>query len=153
MLALRAAWHMENLLAVVPMVREQRMNGSAIKGDVTFPMIACADIAERTARHLVQRDFTGHVVKTLLGPRDRSMIEATLALGDAIGMPGLPYIEFPPEGVKAALIGMGWSNQFASLLVESQLALNEGLIVAGERTSENTTPTEVEEFLKASVKT
>ena len=68
-------------------------------------------------------------------------------------MPGLPYIEFPPEGVKAALIGMGWSNQFASLLVESQLALNEGLIVAGERTSENTTPTEVEEFLKASVKT
>ena len=38
-------------------------------------------------------------------------------------------------------------------LVESQLALNEGLIVAGERTSENTTPTEVEEFLKASVKT
>jgi uncharacterized protein YbjT (DUF2867 family) len=146
-LALRAAWHMENLLGSVPMVREQQINGSVVRGDLKFPMAACADIAEVAARHLLQPDFTGHVVKTVLGPEDRSMNEATRVLGEALGMPDLPYIEFPPEGVKAALTGMGWSEEFASLLVESQIAINEDRIVAGERMAENTTPTRLEDFL------
>jgi uncharacterized protein YbjT (DUF2867 family) len=147
-LALRAAWHMENLLGSVPMVREQKMNGSVVRGDLKFPMAACTDIAEVAARHLLQPDFTGHAVKTVLGPEDRSMNEATRVLGEALGIPDLPYIEFPPEGVKAALTsGMGWSEEFASLLVESQIAINENLIVSGERTAENTTPTRLEDFL------
>ncbi len=99
-LSLRAAWHMENLLAAVPMVQEQRMNGSVIRGDLRFPMIATVDIAERAAEHLLRRDFTGHTVETLLGPEDRSMEEATRALGEALGIRDLPYVKFPPEGVK-----------------------------------------------------
>lgn len=149
MLALRAAWHMENLLTVVPMVKEQKMNGSAIKGDHRFPMIATVDIAERAAQHLLHRDFTGHTVKTVLGPEPRTMNEATQALGDALGIPDLPYVEFPPEGVKAALQGIGMSEEFASLLVESQIAINEGRVTEGvERTMENTTPTRLEDFLQ-----
>ena len=46
---------------------------------------------------------------------------------------------------------MGWSEEFVSLLVESQIAVNEGRIVAGERTAENTTPTRLEEFLRAAL--
>jgi uncharacterized protein YbjT (DUF2867 family) len=150
-IALRAAWHMENLLGSIPMAREQRVNGSIVKGDLKFPMTACVDIAEVATRHLLRPDFTGHVVKTVLGPEDRSMNEATHALGEALGMPDLLYVEFPPEGVKAALRGIGWSEQFASLLVESQVAINEGRIVAGERTAENTTPTRLEEFLSGAL--
>jgi uncharacterized protein YbjT (DUF2867 family) len=147
-LSLRAAWHMENLLALVPMVKEQKMNGSAVRGDLPFPMAATVDIAEKAAPHLLRRDFTGHTVQTILGPEERSMADATRALGAALGIPDLPYIEFPPEGVKAALQGMGMSEEFASLLVESQIAINEGRITAGERTTENTTPTGLEEFLQ-----
>jgi uncharacterized protein YbjT (DUF2867 family) len=36
-LLLRAAWHMENLLANLPMIQEQKINGSTIKGDHRFP--------------------------------------------------------------------------------------------------------------------
>ena len=148
-LSLRAAWHMENLLAVVPMVQEQRMNGSAVRGDLEFPMIATADIAERAAEHLLRQDFTGHTVEAVLGPGDLSMEEATRTLGDALGIPDLPYVQFPPEGVKAALQGIGMSEEFASLLVESQIAINEGRISEGvERTSGSTTPTRLGEFLK-----
>ena len=146
-LSLRAAWHMENLLLAVPMIKAQGMNGSAVKGDLRFPMIATADIAERAARHLLDRDFTGHTVQTILGPEDRSMTEATRALGEALGIPDLPYVEFPPEGVKAALQAVGISQEFASLLVESQIAINENRIASGERTRENTTPIRLEEFL------
>ncbi len=146
-LSLRAAWHMENLLVALPMVKEQKMNGSAVKGDLRLSMIATVDIAERAARHLLHRDFTGHTVQTVLGPEDRSMSEATQALGEALGIPDVPYVEFPPEDVKAALQGIGMSEEFASLLVESQIAINENRIAGGERTTENTTPTRLEEFL------
>jgi uncharacterized protein YbjT (DUF2867 family) len=147
-LSLRAAWHMENLLANIPMIQEQKINGSAIKGDHAFPMIATVDIADKAAQHLIQRDFTGHTVETILGPADVSMNEATRTLGAALGIPDLTYVEFPPEGVKAALQGIGMSEEFASLLVESQIAINEDRVLEGvERTAETITPTRLEEFL------
>jgi len=147
-LSLRAAWHMENLLANIPMIREQNINGGAIKGDHPFPMIATVDIAEKAAQHLLHQDFTGHTIETILGPEDVSMNEATRMLGAALGIPDLPYVEFPPEGVKAALQGIGMSEEFASLLVESQIAINEDRVLDGvERTAETITPTRLEEFL------
>jgi uncharacterized protein YbjT (DUF2867 family) len=151
-LSLRAAWHMENLLASVPMLQEQKINGSAIKGDHRFPMIATVDIAERATRHLLHRDFTGHTIETILGPEDRSMNEATRTLGAALGIPDLPYVEFPPEGVKAALQGIGMSEEVAALIVEIQIAINENRMMDEvQRTSESTTPTRLEEFLKTAL--
>ncbi len=149
MLSLRAAWHMENLLAAVPMVREQGVNGSAIKGDLKIPMIATIDVADRAAAHLLRRDFAGHAVETVLGPEGASMEEATRALGGALGIPELPYVQFPAEGVEAALRGIGMSEEFASLLVEGQVAINEGRMLQGvERTPAATTRTRLEDFLK-----
>jgi uncharacterized protein YbjT (DUF2867 family) len=140
---------MENLLANLPMIQEQKINGSAIRGDHRFPMIATADIAEKAVRHLLHRDFMGHTVETILGPADVSMNEATRALGAVLGVPDLPYVEFPPEGVKAALQGIGMSEEVASLLVESQIAINENRFLDRvERTAETTTPTRLEVFLK-----
>jgi uncharacterized protein YbjT (DUF2867 family) len=147
-LALRAAWHMENLLANLPMIQAQGMNGGAIKGDHKFPMMATRDIATEAAERLVRRDFTGHSVKTVLGPEDRTMIEATRALGAQLGMPDLPYVEFPPEGMKGAMLGAGMPEEPASLLVESQIAINEDRVLDEvRRTAETTTPTGLEEFL------
>jgi uncharacterized protein YbjT (DUF2867 family) len=151
-LSLRAAWHMENLLASLPMVEQQKINGSTIRGDHRFPMIAAVDIAERAAQHLLHCDFTGHTIETILGPEDRSMNEATLALGAALGMPELPYVEFPPEGVKAALQGIGISEEVASLIAELQIAINEDRMMDEvKRTPESKTPTQLEEFLKSAL--
>ncbi len=148
-LSLRAAMHMEqNLLGSIPMIKEQKVNGGVIKGDLRFPMIATIDIAQRAAGHLARREFFGHTVETILGPKDVTMNELTLALGAALGIPNLPYVEFPPDGVRAALQGAGMSEEFASLLVEMQLAVNEGRMMDEvERRAETITPTRVDEFL------
>lgn len=148
-LSLRAAMHMEqNLLGTIPMIKEQKVNGGIIKSDLRFPMIATIDIANRAARHLVKRDFVGHSVETILGPEDVTMNEVTIALGAALGMPNLPYVEFPADGVKASLLGAGMSEEVASLLVEMQLAVNEGRMMDEvQRTAETNTPTRVDEFL------
>src|SRR6266542_5667780 len=151
-LALRSAWHMENLLANVPLIRSQGINGSAIRADHRFPMIATVDVAKDAAERLVRRDFTGNGIKTLLGPQDLSMNEATRALGAALGMPDLPYMEFPPDGMKAALLEAGMSEEAASLLVESQIAINEDRVLDGvRRTAETSTPTGLGEFLNTAL--
>jgi uncharacterized protein YbjT (DUF2867 family) len=147
-LSLRAPWHMENLIASLPLIEHQKINGSAIEADRSFPMIATADIAERAAQHLLRRDFRGHAVESILGPEDHSMAEATKALGAALGIPDLPYVQFPPEGVKAALLGAGMSEEVAGLLVEGQIAINQNRINGVQRTPENTTTTRLDDFLK-----
>jgi hypothetical protein len=63
-------------------------------------------------------------------------------------VPDLPYVEFPPDGVKGALVQAGMSDQVAGLLVDMQLALNEGRFSEGvARAPESTTPTRIDDFL------
>ena len=148
-MALRSALYMDYLLANLPLIQSQKINGSAIKEDLKFPMIATQDVAHEAADRLVRRDFTGHQVKTLLGPEDVSMREATSAMGSLLGLPELPYVEFPPADMRGALLGAGMSEEAASLLVDMQLALNEGRQFDGvQRTVETTTPTRLEKYLK-----
>jgi uncharacterized protein YbjT (DUF2867 family) len=111
-------------------------------------MVATKDVAREAADRLTKRDFNGHEVKLLLGPEDVTMSEATQAIGKRLGMPDLPYIEFPPEDVKGGLIGAGMSEQVAGLIVDMQVALSDGLYFEGvQRTAESTTPTGLDEFL------
>jgi len=151
-LVLRSASYMDYLLANMPLIQSQHINGSAIAGDLKFPMIATQDVAREAADRLVRRDFTGHGAKMLLGPEDVSMREATRAIGSMLGMPELPYVEFPPDDMKDALIGAGMSEEAASLIVEMQLAVSEGRFFDGvTRTAETTTPTVLQDFLNDSL--
>jgi uncharacterized protein YbjT (DUF2867 family) len=123
-LVLRSSFYMENLLAALPLIRSQGVNGSAVDGDLPLPMIATRDVAGEAAERLARRDFTGHGVKLLAGPEDVSLRTATRALGARLGLPQLPYVQFPPDGVRAALVGAGMSEEAAGVMVEMQLALN-----------------------------
>jgi uncharacterized protein YbjT (DUF2867 family) len=146
---LRSSFYMENLLAALPLIQSQGVNGSAIDGDLPIPMIATQDVAAAAAARLLRRDFTGHQVKQLLGPEDVTMRAATRAIGERLGLPELPYVQFPPDGVRAALAGAGMSQEAAALMVEMQLAINQSRKFAGaRRTAETTTPTTLEAFLK-----
>jgi uncharacterized protein YbjT (DUF2867 family) len=149
LLVLRSAFYMENLLAALPLIQSQNVNGGAIDADVPIPMIATCDVAAEAAARLLRRDVAGHQVELLLGPEDVTMAAATRAIGERVGMPDLPYVQFPPDGVRAALAGAGMSEEVASLMVDMQLAMNRGWPFANvARTAESTTPTTLEAFLK-----
>jgi uncharacterized protein YbjT (DUF2867 family) len=151
-LVLRSASYMDYLLASLPLIQSQKINGSAIDGDLAFPMTATQDVADEAAQRLARRDFTGHQSKMLLGPEDVSMREATRAIGSLLSLPELTYVELPPADVKGALRGAGMSDEAASLLVELQLGVNRGWFSDGvRRTAETTTPTRLEEFLKGAL--
>jgi uncharacterized protein YbjT (DUF2867 family) len=147
-LVLRSAAYMDYLLAALPMIRAQKVSGSAVKANVQFPMVATEDVAREAADRLIKCDFKGHEVSLLLGPEDVSMSEATRAIGRQLDMPDLPYVEFAPADVKTALLEAGMSAEVAGLLVEMQLALNDGVYYEGvTRTAESSTPTRFVDFL------
>jgi uncharacterized protein YbjT (DUF2867 family) len=146
---LRPGYFMENHLWSIPVIRAQGVNGGALRGDVPIPMIATKDIGEAAARLLREGTFTGHTVRYLLGPRDLTMSEATRILGDAIGKPGLEYVEFPEEETRKAMAGMGMSRSAVDAMVEMERSLSGGRIrPTQQRIAENTTPTPLDEFAK-----
>jgi uncharacterized protein YbjT (DUF2867 family) len=149
LLLLRSSFYMENLLAALPLIQSQGVNGSAIDGDLPIPMVATQDVAAEAAARLLRRDFTGHQVKQLLGPEDVTMRAATRAIGERLGLAELAYVQFPPDGVRAALAGAGMSAEAAGLMVEMQLAINQDRKFAdARRTADTITPTTLEAFLK-----
>jgi uncharacterized protein YbjT (DUF2867 family) len=147
-LALRSALYMDYLLASLPLIESQGINGSAVPGDVPVPMIATRDVASEAAERLVLRDFTGSAAKLLLGPEEVSMREATEVLGAQLGRRQLPYVQFPPEQMRGALTAAGMSAEAASQIVDMQIALGEGRPFQHlRRTPESTTPTRLRDFL------
>jgi len=146
-LHLRPTYFMENLLLNIPLIQQHGISGSAVRGDVSFAMIATRDIAEVVATRLTRRDFSGSSVQDLLGPRDLTLTEATAVLGRHIGKPELGYVQFPPEEATKGMLAMGLSPDMVRLYLEMSQAISDRRFAVGRpRTPENTTPTTIEAF-------
>jgi uncharacterized protein YbjT (DUF2867 family) len=146
LLILRPGYFLENLYANVPLIKGQGINGGAIAPDLRMAMIHTRDIAEAAAAALLARDFKGVVVRDLLGERDLTMAEVTRVLGSRIGRPDLPYVQFPYDGFRQALVQAGLSADVAAGYAEMSEAFNTGRIKLAPRTPASTTPTSVEAF-------
>ena len=145
-LHIRPTYFMENLLANIDMINNMGIMGSAIRGDLKFPMVATKDIAKFAVERLMKKDYTGTSVRDLLGQRDISMNEAAVIIAKKVNKPGLKYVQFSYEDTEKALIGMGFSADVSRLFIEMSKALNDQLIMDIPRTKENTTETPFEEF-------
>jgi hypothetical protein len=78
------------------------------------------------------------------------MSEATRFLGEAIGKPGLKYVQFPDDEVRLAMAGIGMSRSVIEAMLEMQRGFSTGKIrPTRERNAESTTPTTLEEFANA----
>lgn len=146
---LRPAYFMENLLANVGMIQHLSLIGSATRPDLPFPMVATKDIAAKAAALLDAGGFENHSVHYLLGPRNYSMQAATAVIGQAIGRPELPYVQFSYEDAKKGMLGAGMSERMADLFNELTCSMNEEKFgVHEERTAARTTLTTLEEFVQ-----
>ena len=148
-LYLRAGYFMENTLAQAGIIPAMGKAAGPIRPDLKLPMIAARDIGAAAAGELLKLNFQGHQTRELLGQRDITYIEATAIIGQAIGKPDLSYTQLPNEQLLPALMNMGMSENFASLLLEMTASLNSGHMRAMEpRSPRNTTPTSFETFVK-----
>ncbi len=150
-LHLRAGSFMENTL---PQVGAIRMAGSMIgplSPNLKLPMIATHDIGVAAANALLRLGFQGKQTQELQGQRDLDYTEAAAIIGKAIGKPDLRYIQAPDGQIRAAMVQMGMSGNFAGLMLEMAAAINTGHMRALEpRSAANTTPTKFETFVAES---
>lgn len=147
-LHIRAAYFMENLLMTIPLIRSSGIMGSAMRGEITIPMIATTDIAEEVTDRLLNRDFSGSSVQYLLGQRHVSLAEAAAIIGRSIGKPDLKYVQFSYEEAGKGMVEAGLSPDVARNYIEMSKAFNDGKIDTPARAVENTTDTPIEEFAK-----
>jgi len=146
---LRPTFFMENQLAMIGLIKQMGINGGPLKADLPIPVIATRDIAAAAAEHLLKLDFSGKSIHDLLGPREYTMVEITRILGQAIGKPNLPYVQFSYEDTVKGMVGMGMPLEIAQLMVELNRSANEGLLKpSAPRSAKSTTPTTLEEFAK-----
>ncbi|WP_298741484.1 NAD(P)H-binding protein [uncultured Chitinophaga sp.] len=145
-LHIRSAYFMENFLRTIPVVKKMGFNGTAADGDHAIPMVATKDVARIVADHLANLDFKGKSVHAVMGPRDYTLREFTGIVGNAIGKPDLPYVQFTAEQAKQAFLSNGLSADIADNVIEMALAIKTGYMNYQQRDHSTTTPTSAEEF-------
>jgi uncharacterized protein YbjT (DUF2867 family) len=146
-LALRAGMFFESFVPALDLMIDQGVNADTVSPDVPIPMVATRDVADVAAAALRARDWTGFVVREVLGQRDLTFEEVTAILGERIGRPGLPYVQLPDAEMLGALTEAGLSADVAAQNLEFNRALSDRTIRSREgRRPENTTPTRFEDF-------
>jgi uncharacterized protein YbjT (DUF2867 family) len=148
-LSLRPGCFMENLVAMLPMVRQTGALGSLVRGAVRFPLLAARDVSQHAAARLLERDWRGNAVQYLLGPADTCFDEIAGVLGRSFGKPDLAYVEMPRERAREVMRrGWGVSPSVADAFIETMEALNAGRLTEdARRDRKSTTPTTLEQFL------
>jgi uncharacterized protein YbjT (DUF2867 family) len=151
-LALRACYFMENTLAQVAAIKAMGKCVGPLRPDLKLPMIASRDIGTVVGEILLQPNFRGHQTCELLGQRDLTMTEVASIIAQAIGKPGLEYVQLPDQQLRPALMQFGMSQNQADLIAEMARALNSGHMRPLEpRSASNTTPTSYEQFVAESL--
>jgi uncharacterized protein YbjT (DUF2867 family) len=147
LLVLRAGYFYENLYGSLELIKQQGFNGGPLAADVPMTMMSAHDVGAAAADALHQRDFAGHSVRELFGPRDLTMAEATRLLGAAIARPDLIYRQLPDQAVLASMEAAGFSREVAALFLEMSHACNQRKIRPRHpRTPQNTGRTPFESF-------
>ena len=150
-LHLRAGYFMENTLPQVGVIRMLGSMMGPVSPDLKLPLIATRDIGAAAADALLRLEFQGKQTRELQGQRDLDYSGAAAIIGTAIGKTDLGYIQAPDNQIRAAMVQMGMSDNFAGLILEMAGALNTGHMRTLEpRTAANTTPTKFETFVAES---
>jgi uncharacterized protein YbjT (DUF2867 family) len=145
---LRPGAFYEDFYSALETIRHEGVLADTVAPHAKVPMIATADVAAVAARALRERTWRGAVVRELLGPRDMTYTDVAAAIGEAIGQPGLQYVQVPDEDLAAVLTEVaGFTQDFASVVLEFNQALSQGRLHSLEgRNETNTTPTDFKQF-------
>jgi uncharacterized protein YbjT (DUF2867 family) len=145
---LRPGGFMENYLEHLDSIKNMNSIFMPLSGDVTLPMIATVDIAERAARVITGPAPKQPKIVSLHGPRDYSLDECARIISQVIGKE-VKHVQVPPAKAKEAMIAMGATEAVADTMLEMEAGFQAGKITDEvKRSPETTTPTAFEIFVK-----
>lgn len=125
-LHLRPGFFFMNFYSNLPMVKEMNLLGGNYGGSTaTMYFSDPEDIAEAAAEELQNLSFKGHTVRYLVSD-ERKTGEVAEALGNAIGKPALPWIEFTDEQAYGGMVQAGVPEEATKKYVEMGAAMRSG---------------------------
>ena len=143
---LRPGYFMENTLGSIPIIKQKGINGGSISADRKIALIATRDIAEAAAILLGEGSSNAVRIRELFGDA-LTFAEMTRLIGEAVGMPDLPYVQFSEEEAIGAFMQIGFSKSVADSFVEMGRSLDDGRIrPAGIDLQHPNTPTRFAQF-------
>lgn len=145
---LRGSYFMENTLGQALSIKQQGIMAAPVNGTIKFAMVAAKDIAAVALKHFLALDFSGKSIGYVLGQRDISYNEIAGIYGKAIGKPNLKYVQLSYDEFSNIMPKMGMGESAVKNFIEFTKLINTGKAQDFyKRTSENTTPTSIEEFV------
>ncbi len=148
-LNLRPGYFFENLLHMIPGLKQQGVLADTLKADLPFQMVATQDIGRKAAEFLSRLDFKGQTVFDFAGPKNVTLNDAARIIGKEIGKSDLKYVQIDPKKAEQAMSDAGMKPDLIKLMLEMEKAFNEGRITFTQKiTPEHQGRTTLEEFAK-----
>src|SRR5579871_5850236 len=123
---LRPAFFYPNLLSNVGMIKSIGIMGANFGGqDLKVVMVHPTDIADVAFEELSKLNFTGHSIRYIASD-ERTTDEIASVFGNAIGKPGLKWVEFSDEDALKGMLGAGLPEEAAKNYVEMNISLKSG---------------------------
>jgi len=130
---LRAGFFYYNLFNDVPMIKNMHIMGSNYPADAPMPLVHPQDIAAAAADEL-QKPGNGTEVRYIISDV-KTGTEVAAALGEAIGQPQLPFVEFTDEQAQQGMQSAGLPAEVAELYTEMGRGFRTGVIPGHFRSS------------------
>lgn len=125
---LRAGYFFTNYYNDVPMIKNAGIMGSNLPAETKIPLVHPHDIAIAAAEEL-QKNSEGKNIRYIVSDFRRAG-EIAKIVGEKIGKPELPWVEFSDEEALQGMTQAGIPNEIAQLYVDMGAGLRSGKIQA-----------------------
>lgn len=122
---LRPGFFFHNFLSNLSMIKGMNIIGGNYGSSTKMVMVHPADIAEVAAEELQNLNFKGHTIRYIVSD-ERTTGEVASVLGNAIGKPELPWVEFTDEQAFGGMQQAGLPEEIAKNYTEMGGALRNG---------------------------
>ncbi|MCF8449174.1 MAG: NAD(P)H-binding protein [Taibaiella sp.] len=145
-LHLRPGYFYHNLLANIGMIKHMGIIGGNFGENTRMVLAHPNDIAVAAAEELLHPAFTGKTARYIASD-ERTTTDIAKVLGNAIGKPELPWVNFKNEDALGGMLQAGLSQEVAANYVEMGAAMASGEMSSDYETKKITlSPTRLETF-------
>lgn len=147
-LHLRPGYFYYNLFANIGMIKHMGILGANFGEHTTMVLVHTNDIAEKAAEALLNVSFTGKTIQYIASD-ERTTTEIASVLGNAIGKPELPWVNFTDQQAFNGMLQAGLSEEVANNYTEMGRAMTNGNMSADYMSHRPAkSPTKLEDFAK-----
>jgi uncharacterized protein YbjT (DUF2867 family) len=126
---LRPAFFFPNFLSQIGMIKNAGIMGGNYGENATLVIVHPADIAEVAAEEIMSLSFSGKTVR-YIASEEKTTAEISAELGNAIGKPNIPWVNFSDEDTFNGMLHAGVPAEVAKNYAEMGAAMRSGEMAA-----------------------